>query len=126
MSDTVYERARGVDREVGRIMETLQKARIYDKTIISLVCDHGLRDTQNNNDIRETLAGYGFKVLGNLSLVYGIFILLLILIPNSFSGRLSILACGLVVSGTGLILRSISAGIKKKMAIELQNAGNSK
>jgi predicted AlkP superfamily pyrophosphatase or phosphodiesterase len=67
MSDDIYERARGVDLLVGQIMETLHKAQLYDKTIVSLVSDHGLTDTENTHDIRATLMGYGLNVMDNLS-----------------------------------------------------------
>ena len=67
LSENVYRRALGLDQQIGIIMETLHKMQIYDKTIVSLVADHGLRDTENNYDIRDTLLHYGFKVLDNLS-----------------------------------------------------------
>ena len=45
-----------------------------------------------------------YKLLGALCLVYGAFILLLMLIPNKFDGRLAFLFCGGVVFGVGAIL----------------------
>jgi Na+/proline symporter len=45
-----------------------------------------------------------YKMLGALCLVYGFFILLLIAIPNRFSGRLAFLFCGSVMSAVGWVL----------------------
>ncbi len=67
LSEDVYRRALGVDQQIGIIMETLNRMQIYDKTIVSLVADHGLRDTEDNYDVRDILSRYGFKVLDNLS-----------------------------------------------------------
>ncbi len=47
-------------------------------------------------------------MLGNLCLVYGAFILLLIFIPNEPTGRLMIFCCGAVISGIGWILKALS------------------
>jgi Na+/proline symporter len=46
--------------------------------------------------------------IGGLCLVYGGFILLLTAIPNPGSGRLCFLACGGVIGGVGLALRSLN------------------
>ena len=46
-------------------------------------------------------------VLGNLCLVYGAFIMLLVLIPNEASGRLIILSCSGIVVAIGLALRML-------------------
>lgn len=67
LSEDIYERARGVDALVGQMMETLQKAQLYDKTIVSLVSDHGLTDTDDTLDIRKTLMDYGLTVMDNLA-----------------------------------------------------------
>lgn len=67
LSEDIYERGRGVDELVGQIMETLQKAQLYDKTIVSLVSDHGLTDTDDTLDIRKTLLDYGLTVMDSLS-----------------------------------------------------------
>jgi predicted AlkP superfamily pyrophosphatase or phosphodiesterase len=66
--EIVYEKARDIDTQVKRIMETLQTKGIYDKTIVSLVADHGLRDTAHVNafDIRRTLTDWGLDVMDNL------------------------------------------------------------
>lgn len=46
-------------------------------------------------------------VLGNLCLVYGAFILLLVLIPNELRGRLIILCCSVIVATIGLALKAL-------------------
>lgn len=66
-SEIVCEKARNIDDLVGQIMKTLQKKRIYNETLVSLVSDHGLRDTNVNTKIREILIGYGFSVLEDLT-----------------------------------------------------------
>jgi hypothetical protein len=68
-SEEVLERARGVDRQVGDIMETLKHRGIYDQTIVSLVADHGLRDNDpaKSTKIRDILREYGFDVLRDLT-----------------------------------------------------------
>lgn len=45
-------------------------------------------------------------VLGRIAWIYGIFIVLLVLIPNSLGDRISIFACALIPLGVGLGLRS--------------------
>ncbi|HWC60337.1 MAG TPA: transporter [Verrucomicrobiae bacterium] len=45
-----------------------------------------------------------YKLLGSLCLVYGAFILLLVFIPNRFTGRLAFLFCGGVMFSVGAIL----------------------
>src|SRR5262249_28030774 len=44
------------------------------------------------------------KIMGSLCLIYGGFILLLMLIPNPPSGRLAFGFCGLTMTGIGLVL----------------------
>ncbi len=53
------------------------------------------------------------SVLGNLSLVYGGFIVLMLLIPNSMKSRICIAAIGLFIAGFGVVLR-IMAKRKKQ------------
>jgi len=65
--DIVLDRTRDVDRHVGRIAETLQKAGIYDRTLLALVSDHGMRDNERHLDIRHVLQRYGLSVLKDLS-----------------------------------------------------------
>ena len=45
-------------------------------------------------------------LLGRIALVYGVFIVLLVLIPNSLADRLGIFACALIPLAVGLGLRS--------------------
>jgi len=45
-----------------------------------------------------------YRLLGALCLVYGTFILLLMVIPNRFNGRLAFLFCGGVMFGAGAVL----------------------
>ncbi len=63
----ILERIEGVDKHIGSIMQTLQDRGLYDKTLVSLVVDHGLVDTQRHLDIRESLKKYGLNVLENLT-----------------------------------------------------------
>lgn len=44
------------------------------------------------------------KTLGILSIIYGAFILLLVLVPNPLEGRLAILGCSMVMLGVGAFL----------------------
>jgi len=57
------------------------------------------------------------KVLGNLCLVYGAFILLLIFVPNEPIGRLIIFCCGAIITGVGLILKALSKRSREKKGI---------
>jgi hypothetical protein len=63
----VYDRAKDADEHVGRIVSTLQELRIYDKTLLSLVADHGLRDTIHHLDLKQVLEKYGLEVMGDLT-----------------------------------------------------------
>jgi len=58
------------------------------------------------------------NVLGNLCLVYGLFVLLLVLIPNEPVGRLIIFCCGLVIAGIGLLLKYLAKRSREKALIE--------
>jgi len=60
------------------------------------------------------------KVLGNLCLVYGAFILLLIFVPNEPIGRLIIFCCGAIITGVGLILKALSKRSRKRTARTLK------
>jgi Na+/proline symporter len=55
-----------------------------------------------------------YKLLGSLCMVYGGFILLLMAIPNPFTGRLAFLFCGGVMFGVGFLLFKI--GKRKEQA----------
>jgi Na+/proline symporter len=61
------------------------------------VAEHGVEGVQTSI----------YKLLGALCLVYGGFILLLMAIPNKFSGRLAFLFCGGVMFGVGALLTFI-------------------
>ena len=56
-----------------------------------------------------------YGVLGKLCLIYGGFVMLLILIPNDWQSRLYISICGLLIVLTGVVLRSKGARIRKKI-----------
>ena len=56
-----------------------------------------------------------YNVLGTLCLIYGGFILLLILVPNGLQDRLMILLVGGVITTAGLILRTIAKRIRRKV-----------
>jgi solute:Na+ symporter, SSS family len=45
-----------------------------------------------------------YRLMGSLCLIYGVFILLLMLIPNSFGGRLCFLFCGGIITFSGAFL----------------------
>jgi solute:Na+ symporter, SSS family len=49
-----------------------------------------------------------YGLLGTLCIVYGVFVLALMAIPNSFRGRMCFLFCGGVIAGMGFVLFSIS------------------
>jgi len=55
-----------------------------------------------------------YKLLGALCMVYGVFILVLMAIPNRFTGRLAFLFCGSVILGVGMALwvRSKRRGVQ--------------
>ena len=61
------------------------------------------RSTEHEPDYEGDSRQYG--VLGNLCLVYGLFILLLLAIPNDFHSRILILICGGLVVMIGAVLR---------------------
>ena len=51
--------------------------------------------------------GRQYSVLSNLCLVYGLFVLLLLAIPNDFNSRMLILICGGLVIAIGILLRVV-------------------
>jgi Na+/proline symporter len=63
------------------------------------------------DDVQEKI----YRLLGLLCLVYGAFILLLTLIPNSFIGRMCFVFCGGIIFGTGAVLYLISRRIEKRI-----------
>jgi hypothetical protein len=58
-----------------------------------------------------------YLVMGYLSIIYGCFDLLLLLIPNTLKARLCILFCGGVIVLIGLVLVIIGRRIKKTQLI---------
>jgi SSS family solute:Na+ symporter len=58
-----------------------------------------------------------YRLLGSLCLIYGTFILLLTLIPNSFTGRMCFVFCGGAIFGTGGILYLVSRRMEKQIEI---------
>ena len=48
--EIVFDRTHDIDIQVGRMMETLYKAGIYDDTLVTLVADHGMRDNERHLD----------------------------------------------------------------------------
>jgi solute:Na+ symporter, SSS family len=54
-----------------------------------------------DNDARQ------YTVLGNLCMIYGAFVLALMLIPNPAQARYCILFCGSIIAGAGFIIRTI-------------------
>jgi Na+/proline symporter len=52
-------------------------------------------------------------VLAKLCLVYGAFILLMVLIPNELAGRLIICCCGVIIAGIGLVLRALGRRVQE-------------
>lgn len=62
-----------------------------------------------------------YKLLGRLCIVYGAFILLLMLIPNSWGGRLCFLFCGGAIFGVGALLERISRrNLRNSLAASLE------
>ncbi len=61
-------------------------------------------DKQGVEDVQTVI----YRLIGGLCLVYGGFILLLTLIPNSFRGRMCFVFCGGTIFGVGALLYGIS------------------
>ena len=69
--------------------------------------DKDVKDADDfDNDARQ------YAVLGNLCMIYGAFVLLLMLIPNPMQARFCIAFCGWIIAGAGLIIRTI--GVYKR------------
>ena len=62
------------------------------------------------------------KTLGVLCLIYGGFVLLMVLVPNDLTGRLAFLFCGGLIAGIGWLLFKSS---KKSKALEDAKAAGS-
>jgi SSS family solute:Na+ symporter len=74
------------------------------KTPVDTEAEHG---PSYDSDSRQ------YRVLGNLCLVYGGFVLLMLLIPNPATAMYSILFCGLTMVITGLLLVLKGRRLKK-------------
>ncbi len=73
--------------------------------------EHGKTE---ENDRRQ------YDVLSKLCLIYGGFVMLLNLIPNSWESRIYISLCGTLILSVGVVLRSIGARIRRKKITSLQ------
>ncbi len=77
--------------------------------------DKELKDAEDfDNDTRQ------YTVLGNLCMIYGAFVLSLLIIPNEMQARFCILFCGSTIAGAGLIIRTIGAYKKRKLQHDSQ------
>ena len=56
-----------IDECIAKIVEILKKKGIYDKTLIALVSDHGLRDNRNHLALMDYLSSIGLDVKRELS-----------------------------------------------------------
>jgi SSS family solute:Na+ symporter len=66
-------------------------------------------------DVQERI----YRLLGILCLIYGTFVLLLILIPNLFVGRLCFVFCGGSIFAMGAVLYGISRRMESRIAAHL-------
>jgi hypothetical protein len=57
-----------------------------------------------------------YRVVGAQALVYGGFICLLLLIPNSVTARLCILFCGMLLAGAGAVMRAMGRRLDAREA----------
>ncbi len=58
-----------------------------------------------------------YRLMGGLCMVYGIFILLLMVIPNRFNGRLCFLFCGGIIFAVGMILLLRARARQRRSAV---------
>ncbi len=72
--------------------------------------DRAIERVPENDDDRQR------RVLGDLCLVYGGFVMSLLLIPNSAQARLLILFCGLLLAAPGAVMRVKSRRLKNRGA----------
>jgi Na+/proline symporter len=75
-------------------VEEQERIETFFKNLRTPVDKHGVEGVQTSI----------YKLLGALCTVYGVFILLLMAIPNKFTGRLAFLFCGGVMLTVGLLL----------------------
>lgn len=84
------------------------------------------------NSVAEKLENYDgimYRMIGNLCLVYGAFVLILAAIPNSTRGRLCFIFCGGVIFGMGVVLttlgrRNAAAIATSPVAVPLHPGGS--
>ena len=76
------------------------------KTPINTAREHG---PTYDSDARQ------YNVLGMLCLIYGVFVLLLLLVPNAMKDRLLILLVGGIIAVTGIVLKQIASRIRAKV-----------
>jgi hypothetical protein len=65
-SDQVETQAGIVDGLIGEMMTLLETKGIYDRTLVALAADHGLRKNEESKNIRGVLREAGFSVLRDL------------------------------------------------------------
>jgi SSS family solute:Na+ symporter len=69
-------------------------------------------DKQGTEDVQERI----YRRLGALCLIYGAFVLLLVLIPNHLTGRLCFVFCGGAIFGMGGILTLMARREERRLA----------
>jgi SSS family solute:Na+ symporter len=69
-------------------------------------------DKQGTEKVQEKI----YRMLGALCLIYGAFVLLLVLIPNHLTGRLCFVFCGGTIFGMGAILTFIARRAERRLA----------
>lgn len=75
-------------------------------TPIDQAAEHG---PDYDNDARQN------RVMGLLCMIYGVFILLMLLIPNTWKARGGILFCGGTITATGVILLGVASRLKRQV-----------
>ena len=63
------------------------------------------------------------KTLGILCLIYGGFVLLMVLVPNDLTGRIAFLFCGGLIAGIGWLLFRASKKADKVDALKASGSG---
>src|SRR5204863_8506634 len=63
------------------------------------------------------------KIMGLLCMIYGVFILLLMLIPNAWTGRAAFAFCGVTMAGIGLTLYLAGTRGSRKLLSQTWPAG---
>jgi len=71
--------------------------------------------SETENELDQDCDVRQYRVIANLCIIYGSFLLLLILIPNKLFGRFLIVICGGFMVGAGIILKLIGNHIKKRV-----------